>query len=65
MNITSKIIALSSAVAFALQIALALLMLRYFPPEEVGMFLSSAKLDFFGLPWRCDTSTFGSAPRRT
>jgi len=28
MNITSKIIALSSAVAFALQIALALLMLR-------------------------------------
>jgi hypothetical protein len=38
MNITSKIVALSSAEAFALQIALALLMLRYFSPEEVGVF---------------------------
>jgi hypothetical protein len=38
MNITSKIVALSSAVAFALQTTLALLMLRYFSPEEVGIF---------------------------
>jgi hypothetical protein len=47
MNITSKIIALSSAVAFALQIALALLMLRYFPPEEVGMFSVISQIGFF------------------
>jgi hypothetical protein len=47
MNITSKIVALSSAVAFALQIALALLMLRYFPPEEVGMFSVISQIGFF------------------
>ena len=47
MNITSKIIALSSAVAFALQIALALLMLRYFSPEEVGMFSVISQIGFF------------------
>jgi hypothetical protein len=47
MNITSKIVALSSAVAFALQIALALLMLRYFSPEEVGMFSVVSQIGFF------------------
>jgi hypothetical protein len=47
MNITSKIVALSSAVAFALQIALALLMLRYFSPEEVGMFSVISQIGFF------------------
>ena len=47
MNITSKIVALSSAVAFALQIALALLMLRYFSPEEVGMFTVISQIGFF------------------
>ena len=47
MNITSKIVALSSTVAFALQIALALLMLRYFPPEEVGMFSVISQIGFF------------------
>ncbi len=47
MNITSKIVALSSAVAFALQIALALLMLRYFSPEEVGMFFVISQIGFF------------------
>ena len=47
MNITSKIVALSSAVAFALQIALALLMLRYFSPEEVGVFLVISQIGFF------------------
>jgi hypothetical protein len=47
MNITSKIVALSSAVAFALQIALALLMLRYFSPEEVGLFSVISQIGFF------------------
>ena len=47
MNIISKIVALSSAVAFALQIALALLMLRYFSPEEVGMFSVISQIGFF------------------
>ena len=47
MNITSKIVALSSTVAFALQIALALLMLRYFSPEEVGMFSVISQIGFF------------------
>ena len=47
MNITSKIVALSSAVAFALQITLALLMLRYFSPEEVGMFSVISQIAFF------------------
>ena len=47
MNITSKIVALSSAVAFALQIALALLMLRYFSPEEVGIFSVISQIGFF------------------
>ena len=47
MNITSKIVALSSVVVFALQIALALLMLRYFSPEEVGMFSVISQIGFF------------------
>ncbi len=47
MNITSKIVALSSAVAFALQTALALLMLRYFSPEEVGVFSVISQIGFF------------------
>ncbi len=47
MNITSKIVALSSAIAFALQIALSLLMLRYFSPEEVGMFSVISQIGFF------------------
>lgn len=47
MNPTSKIVALSSAIAFALQIALALLMLRYFSPEEVGTFSVISQIGFF------------------
>ena len=47
MNTTSKIVALSSAVAFALQIVLALLMLRYFSPEEVGVFSVISQIGFF------------------
>ena len=47
MNITSKIVALSSAVAFGLQIALALLMSRYFPPEEAGTFSVISQIGLF------------------
>jgi hypothetical protein len=47
MNPTSKIVALSSALAFALQIVLALLMLRYFSPEEVGTFSVISQIGFF------------------
>jgi len=47
MNSTSKIVAFSSAVAFALQISLALLMLRYFSPEEVGIFSVISQISFF------------------
>jgi hypothetical protein len=47
MSITSKIVAISSVVAFALQIALALLMLRYFSPEEVGTFSVISQIGFF------------------
>ena len=47
MIITSKIVALSSALAFALQIALALLMLRHFSPEEVGVFSVISQIGFF------------------
>ena len=47
MNITSKIVALSSALAFGLQIALALLMLRYCSPEEVGIFSVISQIGFF------------------
>ena len=47
MNITSQIVTVSSAAAFAFQIALALLMLRYFPPEEVGMFSVISQIGFF------------------
>jgi hypothetical protein len=47
MNPTSKIVALSSAIAFGLQIALALLMLRYFSPDEVGTFSVISQIGFF------------------
>jgi len=47
MNLTSNIVALSSAIAFALQISLALLMLRYFSPKEVGTFSVISQIGFF------------------
>ena len=47
MNPTSKIVALTSSIAFGLQIALALLMLRYFSPEEVGTFSVISQIGFF------------------
>jgi hypothetical protein len=47
MNPTSIVVALSSAIAFALQIALAFLLLRYFSPEEVGTFSVISQIGFF------------------
>ena len=47
MNPTSRIIALTSTIAFGLQIAMAFLMLRYFSPEEVGTFSVISQIGFF------------------
>ena len=44
---TSRVVALSSAVAFATQVALALLMLRLFTPQEVGEFSVISQIGFF------------------
>lgn len=47
INSTSRVVALSSAVAFATQVAFALLMLRLFTPQEVGEFLVISQIGFF------------------
>ena len=44
---TSLVVALSSAVAFATQVAFALLMLRLFSPQEVGEFSVISQIGFF------------------
>ena len=44
---TSRVVALSSALAFATQVAFALLMLRLFTPQEVGEFLVISQIGFF------------------
>ena len=44
---TSRVVALSSAVAFATQVAFALLMLRLFSPQEVGEFSVISQIGFF------------------
>ena len=44
---TSRVVALSSAVAFATQVAFALLMLRVFTPQEVGEFSVISQIGFF------------------
>ena len=43
---TSRVVALSSAVAFATQVAFALLMLRLFSPQEVGEFSVISQIGF-------------------
>jgi uncharacterized membrane protein YqaE (UPF0057 family) len=47
INNTSRVVALSSAVAFATQVAFALLMLRLFTPQEVGEFSVISQIGFF------------------
>jgi uncharacterized membrane protein YqaE (UPF0057 family) len=44
---TSRVVALSSMVAFATQVAFALLMLRLFSPQEVGEFSVISQIGFF------------------
>jgi uncharacterized membrane protein YqaE (UPF0057 family) len=44
---TSRVVALSSSVAFATQVAFALLMLRLFSPQEVGEFSVISQIGFF------------------
>jgi uncharacterized membrane protein YqaE (UPF0057 family) len=44
---TSRVVALSSVVAFATQVAFALLMLRLFSPQEVGEFSVISQIGFF------------------
>lgn len=44
---TSRVVTLSSAVAFATQVAFALLMLRLFSPQEVGEFSVISQIGFF------------------
>ena len=44
---TSRVVALSSAVAFVTQVAFALLMLRLFTPQEVGEFSVNSQIGFF------------------
>jgi uncharacterized membrane protein YqaE (UPF0057 family) len=44
---TSRVVALSSAIAFATQIVFALLMLRLFTPQEVGEFSVISQIGFF------------------
>ncbi|WP_310614567.1 hypothetical protein [Limnohabitans sp.] len=44
---TTRVVALSSAVAFATQVAFALLMLRLFSPQEVGEFSVISQIGFF------------------
>jgi uncharacterized membrane protein YqaE (UPF0057 family) len=47
LSSTSRVVALSSAVAFATQVAFALLMLRLFTPQEVGEFSVISQIGFF------------------
>jgi hypothetical protein len=47
VNTTSRVVAISSAVAFATQVAFALLMLRLFSPQEVGEYSVISQIGFF------------------
>jgi uncharacterized membrane protein YqaE (UPF0057 family) len=47
MSSTTRVVALASAVAFATQVAFALLMLRLFTPQEVGEFSVISQIGFF------------------
>jgi uncharacterized membrane protein YqaE (UPF0057 family) len=47
LSSTSHVVALSSMVAFATQVAFALLMLRLFTPQEVGEFSVISQIGFF------------------
>ena len=56
---TSRVIALSSAAAFATQVAFALLMLRLFSPQEVGEFSVISQIGFFWMTLALAQSQLG------
>lgn len=56
---TSRIIALASMVAFATQVAFALLMLRLFTPQEVGEFSVISQIGFFWMTLALAQSQLG------
>ena len=56
---TSRVVALSSAVAFATQVAFALLMLRLFTPQEVGEFSVISQIGFFWMTLALAQSQLG------
>jgi uncharacterized membrane protein YqaE (UPF0057 family) len=56
---TSRVVALSSAVAFATQVAFALLMLRWFSPQEVGEFSVISQIGFFWMTLALAQSQLG------
>ena len=56
---TSRVVALSSAVAFATQVAFALLMLRLFSPQEVGEFSVISQIGFFWMTLALAQSQLG------
>ena len=56
---TSRVVALSSAAAFATQVAFALLMLRLFTPQEVGEFSVISQIGFFWMTLALAQSQLG------
>ncbi len=56
---TSRVVALSSVVAFATQVAFALLMLQLFTPQEVGEFSVISQIGFFWMTLALAQSPLG------
>ena len=56
---TSRVVALSSLLAFATQVAFALLMLRWFTPQEVGEFSVISQIGFFWMTLALSQATLG------
>ena len=56
---THRVVALSSLVAFATQVAFALLMLRWFSPQEVGEFSVISQIGFFWMTFALAQSQLG------
>ncbi len=56
---TSRVVAFSSLLAFATQVAFALLMLRWFTPQEVGEFSVISQIGFFWMTLALSQATLG------
>jgi uncharacterized membrane protein YqaE (UPF0057 family) len=59
LSSTSHVVAVSSMVAFATQVAFALLMLRWFTPQEVGEFSVISQIGFFWMTLALSQATLG------